>query len=46
MTGSDRFRTMLLANASAEEIVAAWKSETDAWTARRAKYLLYKGARR
>ncbi|MEU8227912.1 DUF1343 domain-containing protein, partial [Kribbella sp. NPDC048915] len=30
LTGSDRFRTMLLANASAEEIVAAWKSETDA----------------
>jgi hypothetical protein len=26
--------------------VAAWKSETDAWTARTAKYLLYKGAHR
>jgi uncharacterized protein YbbC (DUF1343 family) len=46
LTGSDRFRTMLLAGATAEEIVAAWKSETDAWTARRAKYLLYKGAHR
>ncbi|MET7277591.1 DUF1343 domain-containing protein [Kribbella sp. NPDC005582] len=46
LTGSDRFRTMLLADATAEEIVAAWKSETDAWTARRAKYLLYKGPRR
>jgi uncharacterized protein YbbC (DUF1343 family) len=46
LTGSDRFRTMLSADASAEEIVAAWKSETDAWTARRAKYLLYKGAHR
>lgn len=46
LTGSDRFRTMLTAGASAEEIVAAWKSETDAWTARRAKYLLYKGAHR
>ncbi|MFI5690391.1 exo-beta-N-acetylmuramidase NamZ domain-containing protein [Kribbella sp. NPDC051586] len=46
LTGSDRFRTMLLADATAEEIVAAWKSETDAWTARRAKYLLYKGAHR
>ncbi|WP_427888830.1 exo-beta-N-acetylmuramidase NamZ family protein [Kribbella sp. GL6] len=46
LTGSDRFRTMLSADASAEEIVAAWRSETDAWTARRAKYLLYKGAHR
>jgi uncharacterized protein YbbC (DUF1343 family) len=46
LTGSDRFRTMLTAGATAEEIVAAWKSETDAWTARRAKYLLYKGAHR
>ncbi|MFG1621000.1 exo-beta-N-acetylmuramidase NamZ domain-containing protein [Kribbella sp. NPDC049227] len=46
LTGSDRFRTMLMADATAEEIVAAWKSETDAWTARRAKYLLYKGAHR
>ncbi|MFB6721897.1 exo-beta-N-acetylmuramidase NamZ domain-containing protein [Kribbella sp. NPDC056345] len=46
LTGSDRFRTMLLADASAEEIVAAWKAETDAWTARRAKYLLYKGPNR
>jgi uncharacterized protein YbbC (DUF1343 family) len=44
LTGSDRFRTMLTAGASAEEIVAAWQPETDAWTARRAKYLLYKGA--
>ena len=44
LTGSDRFRTMLTAGATAEEIVAAWKSETDAWTARRAQYLLYKGA--
>ncbi|RZU19491.1 uncharacterized protein YbbC (DUF1343 family) [Kribbella rubisoli] len=46
LTGSDRFRTMLLADATAEEIVAAWKPDTDAWTARRAKYLLYKGAHR
>lgn len=46
LTGSDRFRTMLTAGASAEEIVAAWQPETAAWTARRAKYLLYKGARR
>ncbi|MFF0264986.1 exo-beta-N-acetylmuramidase NamZ domain-containing protein [Kribbella sp. NPDC004536] len=46
LTGSDRFRTMLSADAPAEEIVAAWKSETDAWTSRRAKYLLYKGAHR
>lgn len=46
LTGSDRFRTMLDGGASAEQIVAAWKSETDAWTARRAKYLLYKGDHR
>ncbi|TCC41546.1 exo-beta-N-acetylmuramidase NamZ domain-containing protein [Kribbella speibonae] len=46
LTGSDRFRTMLLADATAEQIVAAWKPETEAWTARRAKYLLYKGAHR
>jgi uncharacterized protein YbbC (DUF1343 family) len=46
LTGSDRFRTMLTAGSPAEEIVAAWRSETDAWTARRAKYLLYKGDRR
>jgi uncharacterized protein YbbC (DUF1343 family) len=46
LTGSDRFRTMLTAGATAEEIVAAWQPETDAWTARRAKYLLYKGAHR
>jgi uncharacterized protein YbbC (DUF1343 family) len=46
LTGSDRFRTMLTAGASAEEIVAAWKPETDAWNARRAQYLLYAGAHR
>jgi uncharacterized protein YbbC (DUF1343 family) len=46
LTGSDRFRTMLTAGASAEEIVAAWRPETEAWTARRAKYLLYKGDHR
>ena len=34
---------MLDGGATAEAIVAAWRSETDAWTARRAKYLLYKG---
>ena len=31
---------MLTAGASAEEIVAAWQPETDAWTARREQYLL------
>jgi uncharacterized protein YbbC (DUF1343 family) len=46
LTGSDRYRTMLDGGATAEAIVAAWKSETDAWTARRAKYLLYKGDHR
>jgi uncharacterized protein YbbC (DUF1343 family) len=46
LTGSDRFRTMFAAGATAEEIVAAWQAETDAWTARRAKYLLYKGDHR
>ena len=29
-----------------QEIVAAWQPETDAWTERRAKYLLYMGAHR
>jgi uncharacterized protein YbbC (DUF1343 family) len=46
LTGSDRFRTMFAAGATAEEIIAAWRTETDAWTARRAKYLLYKGDHR
>ncbi|WP_433009942.1 exo-beta-N-acetylmuramidase NamZ family protein [Kribbella sp. CA-294648] len=46
LTGSDRFRTMFTAGATAEEIVAAWRPETRAWTARRAKYLLYKGDHR
>ncbi len=46
LTGSDRFRTMFAAGATAEEIAAAWQAETDAWTARRAKYLLYKGDHR
>ena len=46
LTGSDRFRTMFAAGATAEEIVAAWQAETGAWTARRAKYLLYKGDHR
>ena len=32
---------MLTAGASAE-IVAAWQPETDAWTARREQYLLYR----
>jgi uncharacterized protein YbbC (DUF1343 family) len=45
LTGSDRFRTMFTAGASAEEIVAAWQPETRAWNARRAPYLLYKGHR-
>jgi uncharacterized protein YbbC (DUF1343 family) len=46
LTGSDRFRTMFTAGAPAEEIVGAWQSETAAWNARRAQYLLYKGAHR
>jgi uncharacterized protein YbbC (DUF1343 family) len=46
LTGSDRFRTMLAAGAGAEDIVAAWQPETDAWTTRRADYLLYQGAHR
>jgi uncharacterized protein YbbC (DUF1343 family) len=46
LTGSDRFRTMLFAGASAEEIVAAWQPEVDAWNARRAQYLLYPGPNR
>jgi uncharacterized protein YbbC (DUF1343 family) len=46
LTGSDRFRTMFTAGASAEQIVAAWQPEVAAWTARRAQYLLYKGGNR
>lgn len=45
LTGSDRFRKLFLAGASAEEIVAAWQPDVAAWTERRAPYLLYKGNR-
>ncbi|ADB35082.1 conserved hypothetical protein [Kribbella flavida DSM 17836] len=46
LTGSDRFRTMFTAGASAEQIVAAWQPDVAAWNARRAQYLLYKGGNR
>ncbi|HYU84790.1 MAG TPA: DUF1343 domain-containing protein [Kribbellaceae bacterium] len=46
LTGSDRFRTMLTAGASAEEIIGAWSEETAVWDARRAPYLLYNGPQR
>jgi uncharacterized protein YbbC (DUF1343 family) len=42
LTGSDRFRTMLEADASAEEIVAAWQTELAEFDERRGPYLLYR----
>jgi uncharacterized protein YbbC (DUF1343 family) len=42
LTGSDRFRTMLEADASAEEIVAAWGAELAEFDRRRRPYLLYR----
>ena len=42
LTGSDRFRTMLEADASATEIVAAWREELAEFDRRRRPYLLYK----
>lgn len=43
LTGSDRFRTMLAAGASAEDIVAAWHDEQAAFDRQRRPYLLYRG---
>ncbi len=41
LTGSTRFRTMVDAGASAEDVVAAWQDELDAFDHRRREYLLY-----
>ena len=46
LTGSTRFRDMLMAGAPAAEIVGAWRAELSGWDRRREPYLLYRGARR
>jgi uncharacterized protein YbbC (DUF1343 family) len=46
LTGSTRFRDMLVAGAPAAEIVGAWRAELSGWDDRREPYLLYRGARR
>ena len=46
LTGSTRFRDMLMAGAPAAEIVGAWRAELSDWVDRREPYLLYRGARR
>jgi uncharacterized protein YbbC (DUF1343 family) len=45
LTGSTRFREMLVAGAPATEIVGAWHDELSDWNRRRREYLLYPGAR-
>lgn len=46
LTGSTRFRDMLMAGAPAVEIVGAWRKELSEWNRRRDDYLLYPGAHR
>ena len=46
LTGSTRFRDMLMAGAPAAEIVGAWRDELSDWNRRRRDYLLYPSARR
>jgi uncharacterized protein YbbC (DUF1343 family) len=46
LTGSTRFRDMLMAGAPAAEIVGAWHQELSEWNGRRDDYLLYPAARR
>ena len=41
LTGSTRFRTMVDAGASTDEVVAAWQDELAAFDATRREYLLY-----
>jgi uncharacterized protein YbbC (DUF1343 family) len=41
LTGSTRFRTMVDAGASTDEIVAAWQDELAAFDAKRREHLLY-----
>jgi len=45
LTGSTRFREMLMAGAPAAEIVGAWREELSEWNRRRDVYLLYPAAR-
>jgi uncharacterized protein YbbC (DUF1343 family) len=46
LTGSTRFRDMLMAGAPAAEIVGAWRGELASWNGRRDDYLLYPAAAR
>ena len=46
LTGSTRFRDMLMAGAPAAEIVGAWRAELSDWNRRRHDYLLYPSAGR
>lgn len=46
LTGSTRFRDMLMTGAPATEIVGAWRDELSDWNRRRRDYLLYPSARR
>jgi uncharacterized protein YbbC (DUF1343 family) len=46
LTGSTRFRDMLMAGAPAAEIVGAWREELSEWDRRRHDYLLYPAASR
>ena len=41
LSGTDRLRQMLANGASAEEIVAAWSNDVEAFRAQREPYLLY-----
>jgi len=41
LTGSTRFREMLTAGATADDIVGAWRHELTSWNGRRDDYLLY-----
>ncbi|MBT9274674.1 DUF1343 domain-containing protein [Phycicoccus sp. MAQZ13P-2] len=45
LTGSPRLREMVDAGASADAVVAAWRSELAAFERRRRPYLLYRGGR-
>ena len=46
LTGSTRFRTMIDAGASADEVVGGWQAELAAFDRAAGKYLLYRGRRR
>jgi uncharacterized protein YbbC (DUF1343 family) len=46
LTGSTRFRDLLMAGAPAAEIVGAWREELSEWNRRRHEYLLYPRAPR